>query len=80
MLATHIAQIWNLSIKLSTVSDECKTAKLKSLYKKGKKTDPKNYRPVISEILEKIIHDQTMDFVTKNDILFHRFLTLLSTR
>ena len=69
-LATPIAQICNLSIKLSRVSDECKIAKLKPLYKKGKKTDPKNYRPisllpVISKILEKVIHDQTMDFVTK---------------
>ena len=56
-------QICNLSIK-------CKIAKLKPLYKKGKKTNPKNYRPisllpVISKILEKVIHDQTMELVTK---------------
>ena len=68
VLATPITQICNLSIKLSTVPDECKIAKLKPLYKKGKKTDPKNYRPIsllpiISKILEKVIHDQTMDFV-----------------
>ena len=74
VLATAIAQICNLSIKLSTVPDECKIAKLKPLYKKGKKTDPKNYKPisllpVISKILEKVIHDQTMDFVTKKNIL-----------
>ena len=55
--------------------DECKIAKLKSLYKKGKKNDPKNYRPisllpVISKILEKVIHDQTMDNVTKKSILY----------
>ena len=37
-LATFIAQICNLSIKLSTVPDECKIAKLKPFYKKGKKT------------------------------------------
>ena len=42
VLATPIAQICNLSIKLSTVPDECKIAKLKPLYKKGKKADPKN--------------------------------------
>ena len=57
-------------IKLSTVPDESKIVKLKPLYKKGKKTDPKNYRPTsllpdISKILEKVISDQTMDFVTK---------------
>ena len=75
VLATPLAQICNLSIKLSTVPDECKIAKLKPLYKKGKKTDPKNYRPisllpVISKILEKIIHDQAMDIVTKKNILY----------
>ena len=43
VLATSIAQIWNLSIKLSTVPDECKIEKLKRLCKEGKKTDPKNY-------------------------------------
>ena len=42
VLATLIAQIYNLSIKLSTVPAECKIAKLRPLYKKGKKTDPKN--------------------------------------
>ena len=75
VLPTPIAQICNFSIKLSTVPDECKIAKLKPLYKKGTKTDPKNYRPisllpVISKILEKVIHNQTMDFVTKKNILY----------
>ena len=75
VLATPIAQICNISIRLSTVPDECKIAKLKPLYKKGKKTDPKNYRPisllpVISKILEKVIHDQIMAFVTKKNILY----------
>ena len=41
VLTIPIAQIRNLSIKLSTVPDECKLAKLKQLYKRGKKTDPK---------------------------------------
>ena len=75
VLATPTVQICNLSIKLSTVSDECKITKLKILYKKGKKTNPKNYRPisllpVISKILEKVIHNQTMDFVTKKNISY----------
>ena len=64
VLATPIAQICNLSIKLSTVPDACKISKLKPLYKKGKKI------PVISKILEKVIHDQTMDFVAKKNILY----------
>ena len=75
VLVTPITQICNLSIKLSTVPDDCKITKLKPIYKKGKKTDPKNYRPisllpVISKILEKVIHDQTMELVTKKNILY----------
>ena len=75
VLATPIAKVCHLSIKLSAVPDECKIAKLKPLYKKSKNTDPKNYRPisllpVISKILEKVTHDQTMDFVTKRYVLY----------
>ena len=74
VLVTPIVQICNLSIKLSTFPEKCKIAKLKPLFKKGKKTDPKNRRPislllVISKILEKVIHNQTMEFVTKKNIL-----------
>ena len=58
------------------ISDESRIAKLKPPYKNGEKTDLRNYRPisllrVISEILEKVIHDQTMDFVTKKR--FHTY-------
>ena len=44
ILAGPLTQIVNLSIKYSTFSDPCKIAKLKALFKKGSKTDPKNYR------------------------------------
>ena len=41
-----------------------KVAKLKPIFKKDKETDPSNYRPIsflplISKVLERIIHDQT---------------------
>ena len=39
-------QILNLSISLSTVPDKSKISKLKPLFKKGSRTDPKNYRPI----------------------------------
>ena len=50
-------------------------AKLKPLYKKEAKTKPKNYRPIsllplISKIIERIIHDQTQVFLDENKILF----------
>ena len=67
-LLTHpIMQLCNLSITLSAFPDKCKLAKLKPLFKKGSKTEPKNYRPIsllplVSKIIEKVIHDQTQAF------------------
>ena len=49
--------------------------KLKPLLKKGSKTDPKNFRPIsllslISKVIERIIYDQTMEFLSNNKILY----------
>ena len=71
ILYTTIAKICNLSIKLASFPDKCKVAKIKPLHKKGLKTDPKNFRPIsllplISKIIERIIHDQTMNFLSDN--------------
>ena len=49
-----------MSIKQSLFHDQCKIAKLKPLFKKGSKSDPKNCRPisllhVVPKIIEKII-------------------------
>ena len=43
--------------------------------KKGTKTDPKNFRlisllPIVSKIFDKVIHDQTMEYLMNNDILY----------
>ena len=45
VLALPLGNIINLSIKLSTFPEECKIAKLKSIFKKGARADPRNYRP-----------------------------------
>ena len=75
ILASPIAQLCNLSISTSTFPDDCKTAKVTPIYKKGCKTDPKNYRPIsllplISKVIEKVIHDQTQSFLDENNILY----------
>ena len=71
ILASPLTDLCNLSISLSSFPDECKVAKLKPLYKKETKTKPKNYRPIsllplISKIIEKIIHNQTQSFLDEN--------------
>ena len=75
VLASPITDLVNLSISLSLFPDDCKIAKLKPLYKKEAKTKPKNYRPIsllplLSKIIERIIHDQTQEFLDKNNILY----------
>ena len=45
------------------------------MFKKSSKTDPKNYRPVsllplVSKIIEKVVHDQTQRFLDKNYIIY----------
>ena len=64
ILAKSITELCNLSIERSIFPDECKIAKLKPLYKKGSKIEPKNYRPIsllplVSKIFEKVVHSQT---------------------
>ena len=75
LLVEPITKLCNLSIKLSTFPDDCKIAKLKPLFKKGSKIDPQNYRPIsllplISKIIEKVIHIQTQEYLNKHNILY----------
>ena len=63
-----------IPITQSHFPKDFKLAKLKPLYKKGAKTDPKNFRPisllpVLSKINENVKHYQTMDYLKKNNIL-----------
>ena len=62
VLVLPISKLCNLSMKRSNFPLDSKIAKLKPLYKRGSKTDPKNYRPVsllplVSEVIEKVIHN-----------------------
>ena len=75
LLTTPITQLCNLSISSRTFPDACKIAKLKPLFKKGTRTDPKNYCPIsllplISKVLEGAIHEKTTEFLDKHKILY----------
>ena len=65
----------NLSLSLSTFPQHCKIAKLKSQYKKGSRTEPKNFRPIsslplLSKLIEKTIHDRVQNYCNENNIFF----------
>ena len=68
VLAYPLAKIINLSVKLSVLPEERKIAKLKPLFKKGSKTEPKSYRPlsllpVVSKIIEKSVYYPLEDYL-----------------
>ena len=74
ILAKPICQICNLSIKFSLFPKQCKVAKIKPLFKKGSKTDPKNYRPIsllplISKIIERVVFNQTQEFLQNRGLI-----------
>ena len=75
VLALPISQLCNLSISLSTFPQHCKIAKLKPQYKKGSRTEPKNFRPIsllplLSKLIEKTIHDQVQNYCNEKNIFF----------
>ena len=87
VLAKPICDIINLSIKLSTFTDKYKIAKLTPLFKKGSKTDPKNYRPIsllplISNLIEQTIHIQTQEYLEITGLIYKfwsSFMKIFST-
>jgi len=75
VFAKSLTQLFNLSIKKSVFPDKYKIAKLKPLYKKGSKIEPKNYRPIsllplVSKCFEKIVHYQKQDYLDTHKILY----------
>ena len=75
ILAKPISELCNLSMTLGSFPNACKIAKVKSLFKKGSKTDPSNYRPIsllplLPKVFERVAPDQTEEFLSLNKILY----------
>ena len=69
---THII---NLSLQTGIFPDELKCAKVIPIYKSGDPCVLNNYRPIsllssFSKLLERIIYNKIMKFLTTNDILY----------
>ena len=74
-LASPISDLRNLSMALGSLLNACKIAKVKPLFKKASKTDPSNYRPIsllplLSKVFERVLLDQTEEFLNLNKILY----------
>ena len=64
-----LAYICNLSLFTSHFPSKWKVAKVTPIYKDGDKSDVSNYRPIsvlpiLSKILERVVHDQLYDYLT----------------
>ena len=73
-LSKPISELCDLSISYGIFPNPCKVATLKPIFKKGKKVDLSYYRsvlllPLISKIIEKVVHDQANEFLSDNKIL-----------
>ena len=73
-LAKPISELCNLSTKLESFPDAYRLPKVKWLFKTSSKTKPSNRRPIFllplsSKVSEKVVLDQTKEFVNLNKVL-----------
>ena len=71
VLAKPVIDIYNLSISLNKFSSAFKLAKIKPIFKKGRKVNVLNYRPIslipiISKAIEKVVDKQKTKFLKDN--------------
>ena len=74
LISAPLEQLVNWSLKTSIFPTDWKTAKVIPTHKSSAHFNPDNYRPnsvlpVISKIIEKIIHHQLISFLDKNHVL-----------
>ena len=70
-----IGHIINLSIEKNVVPKDLKNARVVPLFKKHKRSEVGNYRPVsvlsvVSKILERAVYTQLEDYLVKKKLLF----------
>ena len=74
LIATPLTHLINLSLTTNVFPADWKIAKIIPIYKLGSCSNLDNYRPisilpVLSKIIEKIIHRQLMSFLDRNSLL-----------
>ena len=76
-LAKPLRILFQKSLNTSTVPIDWKKATVVPIFKKGRKDLPQNYRPVsltciICKVMEKLIRDEIMSFLLRNNVLSDR--------
>ena len=76
VLAKPVTNICNLSRTLNKLARAFKLAKVKPIFKKGRKTNVSNYRPIsllpiLSKVIKKVVNKQTAKFL--NDNIFYKY-------
>ena len=87
IFAKLLSKIYNKSMEMGEYPTQLKIAKVIALFKKGQKTQPNNYPPIIllscfNKIFEKILSKRLVKFLENNKILFryqYGFRKLYST-
>ena len=72
VLAPSLAFLFNQSISSGIVPTEWKLARVTPIFKKGKRQDVNNYRPISivpAKVFEKIIYDQFFKYLNDNNDL-----------
>ena len=74
VISNSFAHIFNKSLESGRFPSEMKHARVVSIFKKGNREDPGNYRPisilpVASKLLERIVHTQVTKFLTTNNLI-----------
>ena len=74
-LAEPLTYLTNMSLRTGHAPNEWKQAKVLPLFKSGNATELDNYRPisilpVLSKVLERVVHTQFIDYLESNRLLY----------
>ena len=79
VIAPYLQIFTNFMFNNGFFPNNCKNAKIASIYKNGSKEEINNYRPIsiltcFSKIIEKMIYNRLMAFFKKHEVLYpHQF-------
>ena len=73
-ISIPLSIIFNKSLETNKIPVEWKKARVSAIFKKGDKSQAGNYRPVsltsvVCKVMEKIVRDHIMDYMTTNNLL-----------